>query len=152
MYVNVLARKIKILETPASERSKREKGEVHDYVLKNELLYKQDMTQHGKELYVVPRVMRKAVVIKNHDLSSHFGVDRTLARIRDVLYFPNMKSYVRRHVASCVECIMSKANVGKQSEELHPIPPGKRPFAVVRVDPLEPFITSTRKNKYILTL
>ena len=74
----ILARKIKILETPASERSKREKGEVHDYVLKNGLLYKQDMTQNGKELYVVSQVMRKAIVIKNHDLSSHFGIDRTL--------------------------------------------------------------------------
>ena len=83
----ILARKFKILETPASERSKRKKGEVHDYVLKNGLLSKQDMTQNSKELYVVPRVMRKAVVIKNHDLSSHFGVDRTLARIRDVFIF-----------------------------------------------------------------
>ena len=145
-----LARKIKILETPESERTKREKGEIRDYILKNGLLYKRDETQNGKELYVVPCAMRKSVVIKNHDLSSHFGVDRTLSRIREFVYFPNMKSYVRRHIASCVECILSKAKVGKQHGELHPIPPGKRPFAVVHVDHLGPFVTSARKNRYIL--
>ena len=145
-----LARKIKILETPESERTKREKGEIRNYMLKNGLLYKRDKTQNGKELYVVPCAMRKSVVIKNHDLSSHFGVDRTLSRIREFLYFPNMKSYVRRHIASCVECILSKAKVGKQHGDLHPIPPGKRPFAVVHVDHLGPFVTSARKNRYIL--
>lgn len=144
----LLARKIKILEKNESERTRREKGEVNDYVLRDGVLYKKVVT--GKELYAVPRAMRKALVIKNHDLSSHFGVDRTLARIRNFYYFPRMKSYVRRHIASCIEFLLAKNKVGKQVGELHLIPVGKRPFEIVNVDHLGPFVSSTKKNKYIL--
>ena len=94
--------------------------------------------------------MRKALVMKNHDLTSHFGVDKTVARIREFYHFPKLRSYVRRHIAACVECILAKSKVGRQPGELHPIPPGKRPFEIVHVDHLGPFITSTKKNKYIL--
>lgn len=94
--------------------------------------------------------MRKAVFIKNHDLCSHFGVDRTVSRIRSYYYFPGIRRYVRRHIASCIECILSKNKVGKQDGELHPIPVGKRPFEVINVDHLGPFVTSSMKNKYIL--
>lgn len=145
-----LERKIKILSKSEQQRTRREKGEVKSFVLRDGLLYKRDEANGKKELYVVPRAMRKALVIKNHDLSSHFGVDRTVARISQFYYFPKLRSYVRRHIASCVECICAKAKVGKQAGELHPIPAGKRPFEVVNIDHLGPFVTSTQKNKYIL--
>lgn len=94
--------------------------------------------------------MRKALVIKNHDLTSNFGVDRTVARIRENYYFPKLRNYVRRHVASCVECLFSKHRAGKQVGELNPIPVGDRPFETVHLDHLGPFVTSTRRNVYIL--
>ena len=143
-----LARKIAILEKAESLRTRREKGEVKEFVLRDGLLYKR--CDEEKELYVVPRAMRKALVIKNHDLTSHFGVDRTVARIRGHYYFPKMRSYVRKHIASCIECLFSKHKPGRQAGELHPIPPGGRPFATVHLDHLGPFVSSHRENKYIL--
>ena len=98
----------------------------------------------------MPRAMRKALVIKNHDFSSHFGVDRTVRRIRENDYFPKMRNYVRRHIASCIECLFVKHKTEKQAGELHPIPAGSRPFEVVHLDHLGPFLTSARSNKYIL--
>ena len=144
----LLVRKIRILEKKETERTRREKGKVCDYTMHDGILYKRDET--GRELYVVPRSMRKVLVIKNHDLAGHFGVDRTVGRIRSFYYFPGMHRYVRRYIASCIECLLAKNKVGKQIGELHPIPPGKRPFEIVHVDHLGPFVTSTRKNKYVL--
>ena len=127
--------------------SRREKGEIVNYLLQNGLLYK---IVDKKELYVVPRAMCKAIVMKNHDLSSHFGKEKTLARISEYYYFPKMRNYVKRHIDSCVECLFAKRKPGKQAGELHPIPPGKRPFEIVNIDHLGPFVTSAKGNKYIL--
>ena len=101
-------------------------------------------------MYVVPKSMRKVLVIKNHDLSSYFGIDRTVARIKEFYYFPRMRNYVRKHIASCIECLLATNKVGKQAGEMHPIPAGKRPFATVHLDHLGPFVSSSCGNKYIL--
>lgn len=146
----LLARKIEILEKSKSKRTRREEGEVKDYVLRNGILYKLSFIDKSKELYVVPRAMRKAIVLKSHDLSSHFGIDRTVARINEHYYFPKMRKYVRNHIGACVECLFAKHKAGRQPGELHPIPPGRRPFAVVHLDHLGPFVTSARGSSYIL--
>lgn len=142
-----LSRKIRILEKHNNERTRREKGEILEYTLRNGMLYK---IRNNKELYVVPKAMRKAIVIKNHDISSHFSVERTLHQISEFYYFPKIRNYVKRHISACVECLYAKRKPGKQSGELHPIPPGQRPFEIVNIDHVGPFISTTRKNKYIL--
>ena len=147
---NNLERKIKIFEKAESARTKREKDEIKEYELRERILYKKD--ENGKLLYVVPRNMRKAIVIKNHDLTHHFGVDRTVARISENYYFSSLRKYVRRHIAACVECILAKTKTGKLEGELHPIPPVNRPFEIVHLDHLGPFVTSSKNNKYILAV
>lgn len=108
----LLAQKISILEKHENSRTRQEKGEIKDYILRDGILYKKSMCDENKELYVVPRAMRKALVIKNHDLTSHFGVDRTVARISENYYFPKLRNYVRRHIASCIECLFAKHKAG----------------------------------------
>uniref|UniRef100_A0ABD2VZA1 RNA-directed DNA polymerase n=1 Tax=Trichogramma kaykai TaxID=54128 RepID=A0ABD2VZA1_9HYME len=144
-----LKRKIEILQKSERDRTRREKGEVSGFVLRGGVLYKID---DGTEVerYVIPSAMRKAVVMKNHDFSGHFGIDRTVAKIKNFYYFPRMRSYVKRHIAACIECLFAKNKVGKQAGELHPIPPSNRPFEIVNLDHLGPFVSSTNKNKYIL--
>ena len=56
--------------------------------------------------------MRKSIVIRYHDLSSHFGVDKTVKRINDYFYFPKMKRYVRDHVKNCSDCLLAKGKSG----------------------------------------
>lgn len=146
----LLAQKIKRLEKNEKSRSRREIGKVKYYVLREEILYKLDPADNTKELYVVPKVMRKAIVIKNHDLTSHFGIDRTIARIKNYYYFPGMRNHVRRHISACVECLFAKHKAGRQPGELHPIPVGNRPFEIVHLDHLGLFVSSSKGNKYIL--
>ena len=109
-------------------------------------MYKIDEANKSRKLYVILRCIRKAITIRFHDLSSHFGIERTVNRIREFYYFSNMKRYVKQHIGSCLECLLAKKKVGRQAGEIHPISPGSRPFEIVH---LGPFVKSSRGNKYV---
>lgn len=85
-------------------------------------------------MYVVPQVMRKVLVIHYHDMASNFGFDNTVSRIKQFYYFPRKKGYVKWHKQNCFVCYVAKLKSGCKERELHPIPPGRRPFKVVHVD------------------
>lgn len=42
-----------------------------------------------------------------------------------------------------------KGTTGKQAGELHPIPPGKRPFEVIYIDHLGPFVKSKKRHSHL---
>lgn len=144
-----LRSKREILLKPVIERTIHERNEVTGYELKNSILYKRE---NNKLLYVVPKSLRKSIVIRHHDLRSHAGLDRTVSNIRELYFFAGMKSYVRQHIRSCIQCIICKSKTGKPAGELHPIKPGERPFALIHVDHIGPLITATHQNKFILVI
>ena len=144
-----LSKKKEILAKQDNKRTAREKGEVENYVCKNNILFK----KLGKrELYVVPKTMRKSLVVRFHDLNGHPGVERTLEIMSRKYYFPNMRRYVKQHVYMCFQCLATKTKRGPQPGELHPIPPGSRPFHTVNIDHVGPFVNSGKINKYILVI
>ncbi|XP_023247769.1 uncharacterized protein LOC111643795 [Copidosoma floridanum] len=105
---------IKILQKPKNERNRDECGKVRDYLMRDGLLYKKvERGGLSRELFVVPKVIRKSLVIKYHDLKTK-----------------------------------KKASPGEG--ELHPIPPGKRPFDIVHADHVGPFPTTTVPVKNVL--
>ncbi|UYV66976.1 hypothetical protein LAZ67_4003508, partial [Cordylochernes scorpioides] len=95
---------------------------------------------------------RKSLVVKFHDLMGHFATDRTVNKIKELYWFPSMKRYVRRHVAMCLECLFNKVPGGKQQGFLHPIKSGKRPFSIVHMDHVGPFVRSTKGNQELLVI
>lgn len=92
-------------------RTRYEKGCVDNYEMRNGILYKQ---RDGKLLYVVPKSMRKSLVIRFHDMKSHPGVERTVTRILEHYYFPSVRAYVKRHIRACLQCIVAKTKRGRQ--------------------------------------
>lgn len=56
---------------------------------------------------------------------------------------------MKQHIGACFHCMISKTQTGKPAGELHPIPPDSRPFAVLHLDHLGPFITSLKGENYI---
>lgn len=133
------------------ERSKDGKGRVKEYILINELLYKRTIGgDQVIDLLYVPQSMRKLIAIRYHDLYSHFGVDKTTCKILEHYYFPRLRRYVKMHIRNCIECIMSKNELGKKDGQLHPIPPGKRAFQIVNCNHLEPFPTTPCGNQYVI--
>lgn len=140
---------IRILMIDERERNKGEKGTVSGFKLRNGILYR---TVKRRDLFVVPKSMRKGLVIAAHNLAGHFAVDRTIQKIQKDYWLPNMKRYIKQHIRMCIDCLVCKKPGGKKPRFFHLIPPGVRPFAVVHLDHVRPFETTTKKNKYVLVV
>jgi len=144
-----LRRIVTIMLKPSNIRTKAEQAIAREYTLKSKLLYR---LYQGKQLFVMPRSMRKSIVVASHDLGGHLSVDKTVSKITQDFWFVGLRRYVRLHVRMCLECLMTKKPRGKQPGVLHSIPPGRRPFEVVHGDHIGPFVTSTEGHRYILVL
>ncbi|CAI6343042.1 unnamed protein product [Macrosiphum euphorbiae] len=120
-----------------------------EFVLKGGLLYRR---YRDKLLFVMPKSMRKSLVVTAHDLSGHPAVDITMANILQDFWFSGMRRYVRLHINVCFECLLTKDPRGKRPGYLHPIPIGKRPFDTVHIDHVGPFVTTPDGFKYVLTI
>lgn len=105
-----------------------------------------------QKLWVVPKCMRKSLVIKFHDQNGHFALDRTVAKIMEKYYFPQMKRYIRVHINMCPECALIKVPRDKPAGHLHPITPGKRPFETINIDHIGPLPRSTKENAHVLVM
>jgi hypothetical protein len=148
-----LKRLMEILKREEDSRSEVERRSINGYILKKGRLYRVvEVDDKTKNLYVTPKCMRKCLVVKFHDLMGHFAVDRTISKIKELYWFASMKRYVRRHISMCFECLMNKIPGGKKQDLLHPIKPGKRPFAIIHMDHLGPFVKSSKGNKELLVV
>jgi len=140
---------IKLLKSDKRTWTNQQKTTLEKYLIKNEMLYRK---VDGKELWEVPNSMRKSITVKFHDLSGHFAVDHTVSKIKEKYYFPKMRRYVKYHINACPECLLRKIPRGKRPGELHPITPGKRPFEIVNMDHIGPFLRSTKGNNFVLVI
>uniref|UniRef100_A0A2S2P0Y9 RNA-directed DNA polymerase n=1 Tax=Schizaphis graminum TaxID=13262 RepID=A0A2S2P0Y9_SCHGA len=136
-----------MLTLPKSEMSTG--TDISAFVLERGLLYRR---YRDKLLFVMPRSMRKSLVVTAHDLSGHSAVDVTIANILQDFWFAGMRRYVRLHINVCFECLLTKDPRGMRPGYLHPIPIGKRPFDTVHIDHVGPFVTTPNGFKYVLTL
>ena len=94
-------------EKKEKDRSKIEKDIVKDFVLREGLMFKKTINgQEGRELYFVPKATRKSLVIRYHDLASHFSFEKTLPMMKECYYLVNMRRYVKMHIRNCFECKM----------------------------------------------
>lgn len=149
-----LKRKIDILKKAAEDRTEQEKNRTKDFRLDKGRLIKEETDVEGrkKQLFVLPESMRKSITVRYHDQLGHFAVDRVVAKIREHYWFAGMRRYVKHHIKRCLDCLMIKTQAGKQPGLLHPIPPGDRPFDIIHVDHVGPFVRSTRGNQEILVI
>ncbi|KAL0902831.1 hypothetical protein ABMA27_000613 [Loxostege sticticalis] len=102
--------------------------------------------------WLVPRGFRWQILKKCHDELGHFGVDKTLDKLKSLYWFPKMTKFVKKYVSSCLECSYHKIPTGKRQGMLHPIPKIDRPFHTVHMDHLGPFVQSKSRNCYLLVL
>lgn len=105
-----------------------------------------------KELWIVPKGMRREVLRANHDELGHFSVEKTIQKLLENYWFPNMRQYVQKYIATCIRCLYHKKPKGKKEGYLNPIPKGNIPFDTLHMDHLGPFNTSSGGKKYILVI
>ncbi|CAK9820133.1 Transposon Ty3-G Gag-Pol polyprotein [Anthophora plagiata] len=132
------------------------KGELHseqgkqikkEYEYKNNRLYRRD----GSELkFVLPATVRGKMLQLYHDQMGHYGVEKTLQRLRQDFWFPGMRKFTKQYVAVCLQCCYNKSKGGKTEGELHVDECIPIPFATLHIDHLGLFPKSKRQNNHLI--
>lgn len=120
-----------------------------NFILKRDRVYRN--TNDGLR-WVVPKGCRWQILQKNHDQIGHFGFEKTYDRIKEHYWFARMRKFIKKYVSACLECAHNKVPAGKKEGFLHSIPKIATPFHTIHVDHVGPFVTSKRKNSYILVI
>lgn len=79
----------------------------------------------------------------------HLGVARTYANLFENYFWPRCLTDIRKYVQSCPSCQRKRNPREKPSGFLQPIPVVAA-FYTVGIDYLGPFITSKKRNKYLI--
>ncbi|GBG67985.1 hypothetical protein CBR_g1104 [Chara braunii] len=110
----------------------------------------------GKDLLCVPRdrSLRTRLLGEYHDsrLTGHFGVNRTIARLRQRFRWPDLITDVTRYCDSCEVCRRSKPHNRNPYGELCPMPIPREPGLSIAMDVTEPFPRDHLGHDSILTV
>jgi len=125
-------------------------------VIENDILYRKWETPNFKNYVLqilVPKEKVKLILEEAHDSFSggHFGVNKTLDRIRKRFYWATCKQDVEDWCKTCTICVAKKGPTEKGKSELQIYNAGT-PFERLQMDILGPFPISTLGNKYLLVV
>jgi len=125
-------------------------------VIKNGILYRKWETPNFKNYVLqilVPKEKVKLILEEAHDSFSgeHFGVNKTLDRIRKRFYWATCKQDVEDWCRTCTICVAKKGPSEKGKSELQIYNAGI-PFERLQMDILGPFPVSTLGNRYLLVV
>ncbi|CAF1521262.1 unnamed protein product [Rotaria sp. Silwood1] len=106
----------------------------------NDILYKLLSHLRGKikrKLIYVPNSMINKLLVSYHDnplIGGHFGVRRTLDKIRQPYWWPDMKTSIINYIKSCVVCQAYNSGRQKNPGFLQPITPPDGPNQLIGID------------------
>lgn len=126
------------------------------FVIDDGILYRifDDRSSSCKQI-VVPQPLRKTVLSVAHDviMASHFGVRRTLKRIRMSFFWPGMCMDVTRYCRSCDICQRTLPKGRIPCAPLQKMPVISEPMKRIATDLIGPiFPASSSGHKYVLTI
>ena len=129
------------------------------FVLKNNILYKlitpSPRSRRKRQLIYLPSSMTHSLLQACHDdpmSGAHFSIDRTYNKIRNLYWWPAMKSTIRRYIQSCLLCKQYNVNRHKNHGYLRPIDPPEGPFLLIGIDYCGPLKSTPRENQYVLVI
>lgn len=86
------------------------------------------------KLLVIPRVLIKAMLERIHD-SCHQGINSSIRRAQEALFWPNMTNDIKEYVSSCVTCQKYARNNIK--EPITSMPLAEYPWERIAIDFME---------------
>ncbi len=86
-----------------------------------------------KQKLVIPRSLRRDILARLH--ASHQGIEHTLRRARQTVFWPGLSSDIKSTVKSCEECLKYGASLPKEPMLRDPEP--QRIFEEVATDLFE---------------
>ncbi|GBG84261.1 hypothetical protein CBR_g38232 [Chara braunii] len=114
------------------------------------------LPSRGKDLLCVPRDrrLRTGLLSEYHDsrLADHFGVNRTIARLRQRFRWPDLITDVTRYCDSCEVCRRSKPRNRNPYGELRPMSIPQEPGLSIAMDVTGPFPRNRLGHDGILTV
>lgn len=125
------------------------KDTFRNYAVKGGKLYR--LTPQGQRL-VLPKNCRWQILRKFHDDKGHFAFDKTFEAISIHFWFPKMRRFIQKYIASCIPCTYHKLKAGKQPGYLHPINKIAIPFHTIHIDHLGPFPKSSCGDTYLFLI
>lgn len=136
----------------------RSKNSDSHFVLEDDIVFRvvsgSDTTSPTNVPYL-PRSLISIVLRTYHDhpLSGHFGVHRTISRLRDRFWWPNMRASIQNYIASCPQCAQHNILRTKSPGHLKSIEPPSAVFQVLHMDFWGPVrMPSDRGNRYVIIL
>ena len=131
--------------------------QIWDQLFVTDGILKREKILNGKKepvlQVVVPLKMRNEIFQELHAgrMSGHLGINRTIERIRNKLYWPGIKADVKRWSVKCLRCEARKPKSGPKRYPMGQIAAGA-PFERVAMDILEPGEISQNGNRYIIVI
>ena len=80
------------------------------------------VTLSGNPKVVPPPDQRRDLVRRQHELSKHLGVKRTIALLTEHWYWHNLDADVRAVLGNCTECKRRQTHFGAKDLKLHSLP------------------------------
>lgn len=129
----------------------KNKNNQECFYLKNELvMYKR---QQGKSRIYLPSQLINLIFKFYHNsiIGGHLGIARTIAKINEYFFHPDLELKIKEKVKECQTCAMSKSAQRKYEGKLISIPIEKS-MNTVFIDLFGPLPLSKTGNKYILVM
>lgn len=103
---------------------------------------------------VVPAHKREEVLKECHDstMGGHFGIRKTLSRIKLLYYFPKMREFVTKYILKCSLCQAHKPVLLKPAGFMGTQRTATTPWEVVSADLMGPFPKSVDGNIHLLVV
>ncbi|KFM71017.1 Transposon Ty3-I Gag-Pol polyprotein, partial [Stegodyphus mimosarum] len=134
----------------AAIRSRAQNYEIID----NLLFYTKSTNENFEYRPVIPASLRLSILKELHDAptSGHLGIRKTIKRVREAVYFPQLYKIVTAYVRSCKQCQLINDINYSPAGYLNSIR-ATFPNEILGIDLLGPFPQSElNKNRYLLVI
>lgn len=129
------------------------------FVVDHDLLYKiltpLSFSKTNIKVIYLPTSMIPSILAACHDdpmTGSHFSFDRIYHKIKNLYWWPSMKSSIRNYINSCILCKQYNITRHKKHGHLRSISPPDGPFLMIGIDYCGPFKQTPRENQYVLVI
>ena len=145
------------LDSLRRQEVKQNKDEEIQIIYKEGIMYrrvfKRELPEPIEQL-ILPKQCRQNVLKVSHDipLAGHLGTKKTLDRIRQRFYWPNMTKDVKNYCKSCETCQITSKHGTKFRAPMQSMPIIEEPFKRIAMDIVGPLERSRSGNKYILVI
>ena len=99
----------------------------------------------------IPSTLTHTLISEAHEppTKSHGGIHKTLQRLRQLYYWPNMTTQVRNFINKCEACKLAKPNNQVSKPPMGGEMTTERPFQRLYIDFLGPYVRSKNGNSHI---